>query len=64
MRLLGTRTKKDTINTALREVVRRLRRVEAAERLFEMGQRGDVDQAAEVHATAKAAWQKACGQES
>ncbi|HVV18555.1 MAG TPA: type II toxin-antitoxin system VapB family antitoxin [Pseudonocardiaceae bacterium] len=64
MRLLGTRTKKDTINTALREVVQRLRRVEAAELLLEMGQRGDFDQAAEAHAAAKSAWQKAWGQES
>ena len=43
MRLLGTKTKKETINMALREVVQRTRRVEAAQKLFEMGQRGDFD---------------------
>lgn len=61
MRLLGTKTKKETINVALREVVQRHRRVEAAQRLFEMGQRGDFDQAAEAHAAAKRAWKQAWG---
>jgi Arc/MetJ family transcription regulator len=55
MRLLGTKTKKETINMALREVVQRTRRVEAAQKLFEMGQRGDFDEAAEAHAAAKRA---------
>ena len=61
MRLLGTKTKKETINLALREVVLRHRRVEAAQRLFEMGQRGDFDEAAEAHAAAKRAWKQAAG---
>ena len=59
MRLLGTKTKKETINMALREVVQRHRRVEAAQKLFEMGQRGDFDEAAEAHAAAKRAWKQA-----
>lgn len=64
MRLLGTKTKKDTINTALREVAQRLRRVEASQRLFEMGRRGDFDQAAAAHAAAKQAQKQAWGEES
>jgi Arc/MetJ family transcription regulator len=63
MRVLGTTTKKETVNMALREVARRLKRVEAAQRLFEMGQRGDFDQAAEAHAAAKRAWKQAWGME-
>ncbi|GHI89947.1 type II toxin-antitoxin system VapB family antitoxin [Streptomyces xanthophaeus] len=42
-RLLGTKTKKDTINTALEEVIRRHRRRQAAERLAERGARGDFE---------------------
>ncbi len=64
MRLLGTKTKKETINMALREVVQRMRRMEAFDRLLEMGQRGDFDQAAEAHAAAKKAWKQAWGQEA
>jgi Arc/MetJ family transcription regulator len=63
MRLLGTKTKKETINAALREVVQRLRREEAAQRLFEMGQRGDFDQAVEARAAVKRAWKQAWGPE-
>lgn len=37
--ILGTTTKKDTINTALREVVRR----QAVEDLFEMWREGSMD---------------------
>jgi Arc/MetJ family transcription regulator len=59
MRLLGTKTKKETINMALREVVLRHRRVEAAQRLFERGQRGDFDRAAEAYAAAKRASKQA-----
>ncbi len=33
MRLMGTTTKKDTVNTALREYTERVRRLEAAEKL-------------------------------
>jgi hypothetical protein len=50
---------KETVNAALRERVRQQKRVEAAERLFRMGQRGDFDQAAAAHAAAKLAWKQA-----
>jgi Arc/MetJ family transcription regulator len=43
-RLLGTATKKDTVNTALREVNERLRRLEALDRLAEMGAAGQFDE--------------------
>lgn len=42
--LLGTKTKKDTVNTALREVVQRLRRANALARLTEMGEAGVFDE--------------------
>lgn len=42
--LLGTTTKRDTVNTALRETVARLRRAQALDRLAEMGQAGDFDE--------------------
>jgi Uncharacterized protein conserved in bacteria (DUF2191). len=42
--LLGTTTKKDTINTALRETVQRLRRANALARLSEMGEAGAFDE--------------------
>ncbi|WP_330330560.1 type II toxin-antitoxin system VapB family antitoxin [Streptomyces sp. NBC_00536] len=41
--ILGTKSKKDTVNAALHEVARRRRRLEALEELMEMGQRGDFD---------------------
>jgi len=41
--LLGTKTKKDTVNTSLREISQRLRRVQALARLTERGQAGDFD---------------------
>lgn len=41
--LLGTKTKKDTVNTALRETTRRLRRAQALARLAERGQAGEFD---------------------
>ena len=63
MRLLGTKTKKETVNTALREVVARLRRMEAFDNLLAMGMRGDFDQAAAAHTAAKKAWKEAWGQE-
>jgi Arc/MetJ family transcription regulator len=63
MRLMGTKTKKETVNAALREYVQQQKRVEAAERLFQMGQRGDFDQAAAAHAAAKAAWKQAWAQD-
>jgi Arc/MetJ family transcription regulator len=42
--LLGTTTTADTVNTALREVGRRLVRMRAVARLGEMADRGDVDE--------------------
>ncbi len=44
--LLGTTTKKDTVNAALREVAARLRRIDALARLQELTARGDIDAAA------------------
>ncbi len=41
--VLGTKTKKDTVNTALREVGQRLVRLRALARLGEMADRGDFD---------------------
>jgi Arc/MetJ family transcription regulator len=41
--LFGTKTKKDTVNTALREAAQRLRRLQALDRLGEMGAAGDFD---------------------
>jgi Arc/MetJ family transcription regulator len=42
-RLFGTTTKKDTVNTALREAALRLRRRDALARLAEMAAAGDFD---------------------
>jgi Arc/MetJ family transcription regulator len=42
--LLGTTTKKDTINTALRETAQRLRRANALARLAEKGESGAFDE--------------------
>lgn len=42
-RLLGTGTKKDTVNAALVEVAKRLKRVKALNELGEMAERGDFD---------------------
>lgn len=41
--VLGTKTKKDTVNAALREVGQRLVRMRALARLGEMADRGDFD---------------------
>jgi Arc/MetJ family transcription regulator len=41
--VLGTKTKKDTVNAALREVGQRLVRLRALARLGEMADRGDFD---------------------
>jgi Arc/MetJ family transcription regulator len=38
--LLGTKTKKDTVNTALRETASQLRRAKALARLAELGETG------------------------
>jgi Arc/MetJ family transcription regulator len=47
--LFGTKTKKDTVNTALRDAAQRLRRLQALERLGEMGAAGDFDEMADKH---------------
>lgn len=42
--LFGTKTKKDTVNTALREAVQRLRRARAYARLGELAEAGMFDE--------------------
>jgi Arc/MetJ family transcription regulator len=42
--LLGTKTKKDTVNTALRETAQQLRRAKALARLAELGDAGAFDE--------------------
>lgn len=42
--VLGTKTKKDTVNAALREVGQRLARLRALAQLGEMADRGDFDE--------------------
>ena len=42
--LLGTKTKKDTVNLALRETAERLRRAQAFARLAEIGESGAFDE--------------------
>ncbi|MBM2615365.1 type II toxin-antitoxin system VapB family antitoxin [Actinoplanes sp. LDG1-06] len=42
--LLGTTTKKDTVNTALRETANQLRRAKALARLAEIGETGAFDE--------------------
>lgn len=41
--ILGTKSKKDTVNAALLEVAKRRRRLKALEELAAMGGRGDFD---------------------
>jgi Arc/MetJ family transcription regulator len=43
-KVFGTKTKKDTVNTALREAARRIERAQALERLGEMADQGDFDE--------------------
>jgi Arc/MetJ family transcription regulator len=43
-KVFGTTTKKDTVNTALREATRRIQRARALERLGEMADQGDFDE--------------------
>ena len=43
-RALGTRTKKNTVNAALREVSARLRRIKALDELGKMADRGDFEE--------------------
>ncbi|WP_260610087.1 type II toxin-antitoxin system VapB family antitoxin [Streptomyces sp. WAC06614] len=42
-RLLGTTTKKDTVNAALREIADRRRRTAAIERMRQMVDEGEID---------------------
>ncbi|MDQ1288377.1 MAG: hypothetical protein QG622_1942 [Actinomycetota bacterium] len=42
--LLGTTTKKDTVNRALQETARRLRRAQGLARLAELGETGAFDE--------------------
>jgi len=42
--LLGTKTKKDTVNAALRETAERMRRANALARLAELGESGAFDE--------------------
>lgn len=55
MRLMGTTTKKDTVNNALREYVARIERLQAAERLAARGAAGEFDAAAAAHTAARLA---------
>ena len=43
MRLMGTSTKKETVNTALREYAERVKRLEAAEKLAARAARGEFE---------------------
>jgi Arc/MetJ family transcription regulator len=43
MRLMGSTTKKETVNTALREYVGRVKRLEAAEKLAARAARGEFE---------------------
>ncbi|MEU0392005.1 type II toxin-antitoxin system VapB family antitoxin [Streptomyces sp. NPDC006208] len=56
MRLMGTKTKKDTINGALHEYVQRLKRLEAMQDLAERAERGEFDDAIEAYKARKRAW--------
>ncbi|MFP3987822.1 type II toxin-antitoxin system VapB family antitoxin [Streptomyces sp. E11-3] len=56
-KLLGTTTKKDTINTALEEVIKRHKRRQAAQYFAERGARGDFDQLEKDRQARKAAQQ-------
>ncbi|MFE7842498.1 type II toxin-antitoxin system VapB family antitoxin [Streptomyces sp. NPDC057474] len=61
MRLMGSTTKQDTVNRALREYVARAKRLEAAERMAARGARGQFDAAAASHVDAKRARRSAFG---
>ncbi|MDP4500725.1 type II toxin-antitoxin system VapB family antitoxin [Nonomuraea turcica] len=59
MRMMGTTTKKETVNLALREYVARVRRIEASEKLAARAQRGEFDDASAARDAARAAWKEA-----
>ena len=61
MRLMGTSTKKDTVNTALREYAARIKRLQAAEKLAARAARGEFDAAAAAREAEKAARRQALG---
>lgn len=61
MRLMGSTTKKDTVNEALRDYVARVKRLEAAERLAARGERGEFEAAAAAHDAARRARRAAFG---
>ncbi len=55
MRLMGSKTKKETVNRALIEYAARTKRLQALRRLAERGDRGEFDAAADAHLAAKEA---------
>lgn len=59
MRLMGTSTKKDTVNTALREYAARVKRLQAADKLAKRAERGEFDQVAAAHQAEKVARKQA-----
>lgn len=61
MRLMGVTTKKETVNTALRDYVARIKRLEAAEKLAARGARGEFEQAAVAHDAEKRARRETLG---
>jgi Arc/MetJ family transcription regulator len=61
MRLMGSTTKKETVNTALREYAERLKRLDAAEKLAARAARGEFDSVVAAHDAAKAARKDALG---
>ena len=61
MRLMGTSTKKDTVNTALREYAARVKRLQAAQNLAARAARGEFDAAAAAREAEKAARRQALG---
>jgi Arc/MetJ family transcription regulator len=61
MQLMGTTTKKETVNIALREYAQRMRRLQAADKLAARAARGEFDRAAAAHEAMKAAQREALG---
>ncbi|GAA3247344.1 type II toxin-antitoxin system VapB family antitoxin [Nonomuraea helvata] len=59
MRMMGTTTKKETVNLALREYVARVKRIEALEKLAARARRGEFDEASAARQAARAAWKQA-----
>jgi Arc/MetJ family transcription regulator len=59
MRIMGTTTKKETVNLALREYVARIKRIQALEKLSARAQRGEFDEASAAHQAARTARKRA-----